>query len=100
MRFFRSHNNAPGLKGDVHPFMQIKRNGVGAFDPLKFGSDVLRQYSHRADRAIHMEPDIFAFAQISQCIQIIDRARVDGAGIPNHTNRTIPCFAILYNRLF
>jgi hypothetical protein len=48
----------------VHPFVQVKRDGIGSFHPRELGLNIFCQYGHRADRAIHMEPHIFVTTDI------------------------------------
>ena len=71
MSFFRADNCAASLKGNMHPFMQIKCDGVSSFDSQKFWLYRLCQYSDRADGSIHMEPEIFTLAEIRQRVQVL-----------------------------
>ena len=95
MRLFRTDDGATGLKGDVQPFVQIQRNGVSAFDPVQLRSDVFSQDGDRADRAVHVEPEVFAFANICQGIQVIHCTSVDRPCAANDTNRAMARFTIL-----
>jgi hypothetical protein len=42
-----------------HPFVEIQRDRIGPLHPGELGLDVLCQDRHGADRAIHVEPQVF-----------------------------------------
>jgi len=79
--------DAAGLEGNVHPFVQVQRNGIGAFHTVQLIADIVRQHRYCTDCAIHMEPELFPLAEISDGIQIIDCAGVDGAGCGDDAKR-------------
>ena len=52
----RADDGTARFEGNVHPFVEIQRNGIGSLDPGELRLDIFCQHRYRTDRAIHMEP--------------------------------------------
>ena len=75
--------------------------GVCAFDAFKLRFDILCQHRHCADGAIHMEPKIFLFAQISAMAFRSSTAPVLMVpALPMMQNGTEAGFTVRFDRLF
>ena len=44
---------------------------------------------HGADGTIHMKPEVFFLTNIRQCVEIVNRPRIDRSGAANHTDGSI-----------
>src|SRR5689334_18552511 len=100
MSLFRADNGTTCLEGNMHPFMKVQRNGIGSLHPRELRLYILSQDGHCTDRTIHMEPEIFVPAQIGDGIQVVHRARIDGACASDHTDGTITRSTIVCDGLF
>jgi|GEM_PF-4703405 len=59
-----------------------------------------RQAHECGERAIDVEPEIFALGDVSEGVEVVDGSGVDGAGVANDCERTIPVCTIPCDRLF
>ena len=86
MRRAIADDDTAGLKGDVHPLMQIQRHRIGPLNTVQQPADALGQHGNRPDRPVHVEPQAFTLAQVGQRIEIVYCPRVDSTCIGNDAN--------------
>src|SRR5579871_3165323 len=70
----------PGVVRHLSPFVKVEGHGIGLLDASEQGRQIRRQHRQRPERAIHMEPNLFALCDACDSLQIVDRADIDSTG--------------------
>jgi hypothetical protein len=95
-----AHEHAPRLDRQVAPLVQVEPQRVRPLDARHQRRQLGGQAGQRAERAVHVEPEAFARADVGQRREVVDGAGVDRARVAHHgervaAGRTVgrdPCF--------
>ena len=65
----------------MHPLVQVEGEGIGVGHGRHSRLDGRRQSRERAECTVDVEPEALLAADVCQCVEVVDRAGVHGAGV-------------------
>src|SRR6202161_3610990 len=94
MRSSVANQDASNFEGRMQPFVRVKRDGIGTLQAANAMAVAGRDGDQCTDASVHVEPEILPYRQVGDCLEIVDRAGIDGSGIATHaswlkTGRTV-----------
>jgi hypothetical protein len=93
------HQRARDIERLIHPLVQIEGDRIRALQSAKPRTQVVAQHCEPAERAVDVKPQTLRRTEISERIEIVDRARVHRARVSDDAHRRMTRSTIVFDRL-
>src|SRR5712692_316212 len=91
-----AHEDATYLEGQIHPLVQVKRQGIGLLYAVHDVPQFFGEPGERAESAVHMEPETFLATKLGERAEIVGGAGIDRAGVAHNAERQHVFVAIAF----
>ena len=94
MGFGMAHQREPDLEGEVSPLVEVHRQRVRLLHARDRRTERRRQRRERAEGPVHVEPEPLLPAERGEPPEVVGRAGVHRAGVPDDADRPVSRRAI------